>query len=209
MTIPIASIDFQYWIDKNANLNTFIGLVVGILGLILAVYYYKKQKSSTNKKKDIDVLPKPNEPYLGVSIKVEHTFRKFIGYGASCGEIIPAGNFRANYEVEVELTITIQNESSETIYEVEVDFIPNNYSNKYTLKDPRQNILQPLEENKFLDFTLRITKTYYDVYATDVDKDIHEIYKIGKDVSLLNGSKINIKYRDSNHKKRFKSVLVE
>ncbi len=23
MTIPIASIDFQYWIDKNANLNTF------------------------------------------------------------------------------------------------------------------------------------------------------------------------------------------
>ena len=142
------------------------------------------------------------KPFLGVSISVDHASRKFIGYGASCGEIIQAGNFKANYEVEVELNITIQNESPTTIYEIDVSYTPNHYSNDYTFIDLRQNKLQPLEGNKHFDFKLRIMNVYYDVYAHDVDKDIHKIYKIGKDISLLNGAKFIIKYRDSQHKER-------
>ena len=148
------------------------------------------------------------EPYLGVSIHVDHSQRRFTGYGASCGEIIQAGNFRANYDFEADLIITIQNESIETVYEVEVSFIPNNYSNRFTLIDSRQNKLQPIEGNKHIDFTLRITKTYNDVYASDVDKDIHELYKIGKYASLLNGSKICIKYKDSKHREHTKTETI-
>ena len=62
------------------------------------------------------------EPFLGISFKVGHTSRRMIGYGTSCGEVIQAGYFKANYEVELELTFTIQNESTETIYELELFF---------------------------------------------------------------------------------------
>jgi hypothetical protein len=199
----------QSWIDKYANLNTFIGLIVGIFGLVLSVYFYKKQKRSTNKKQNIDDHPESDIPYLGVSLKVDHVLRKFVSYGASEGEIIQAGNFRANYEVEAELKITIQNESHDTIYGLEVSFVPNESSKNCKLIDSRQNKLEPLEGNNHVDFTLRIINHYYDVYASDVDKDIQKIYKLGKDVSLLNGSKLIIKYKDSKHKEQVKTEVIE
>lgn len=154
---------------------------------------------------------KKEKPFLGVLLKVDHTSRKFIGYGASCGEIIQAGNFKANYSVELELIVTIQNESPHTVYELEVSFVPNSYLSKYkyTLIDQRENKLQPLEGNKHFDFILRMDSAYYDVYAFDVDKDINKIYKIGKDISLLNGSKLTIKYRDSKHKLHTKIEVFE
>ena len=147
--------------------------------------------------------------YIGVSIKVDHVSRRFTGYGASEGKIVHAGNFKANYEVEAELTVTIQNESPDTLYQLEVSFTPNQYSQKYTLIDSRENKLQPLEGNKHFNFTLRIMNNYYDVYHQDVDKDIQKIYKVGKDISLLNGSKINIKYLDSKHKAHLKIEIFK
>lgn len=150
------------------------------------------------------------DPFLGISLKVNHTFRKFVGYGASCGDVIQAGNFKANYEVELELIVTIQNESPETIYELEVNFVPNPNLSKYkhTLIDQRENKLQPLEGNKHLDFLLRMNNTYYDVYAYDVDKETQEINKVGKGISLLNGSLLNVKYRDAKHKTYTKKEVL-
>ncbi len=85
----------------------------------------------------------------------------------------------------------------------------NLYSQKYTLIDKRENKLQPLEGNKHVDFTLRIMNHYYDVFASDVDKDIQKVYKIGKDTSILNGSKLIIRYKDSKHKAQDKTVVLE
>lgn len=198
----------QGWIDKYANWNTFFGLLIGIIGIILAVYFYKKQQNSTKLKKETDACPEETEPYLGVSIKVDNVFRKFAGYGASCGDVIRIGNFKANYDVEAELIITIQNESLNTAYELEVSYTPNNYSNNYKLIDTRQNKLQPLEGNKHFVFKLRIMQVYYDVYYQDVDKDIHEINQVGKGTSILSGATINISYRDSKHKLHSKTEVL-
>ena len=131
------------------------------------------------------------------------------GYGASEGEVIQAGHFKANYDVEAELIVIIQNESSETIYELEVSFTPNQYLQKYTLIDGRENKLQPLEGNKHFDFKLRILNHYYDVYYQEVDKDMLKINKAGKDISLLNGSKIIVKYLDSIHKLHLKTEIID
>ena len=137
--------------------------------------------------------------FLGVSMSLDHTSRRIIGYGASNGEIIQVGNFKANYEVEIELNVIIQNESLETIYEVAVDYVPNSFSATYKLIDTRQHKLQPLEGNKHFEFKLRINKMYYDVYAQDVDSEICQINKIGKGISPLNGAKFIIKYKNSKH----------
>ena len=164
-------------------------------------------------RKIFDFIPdvfnhKSEKPFLGVFIKVDHASRRFAGFGATCGEIIPAGNFKANYEVEAELNVSIQNESPYTVYELDVTYIPNQYSSNYTLRDTRDNKIQPLEGNKHVDFVLRITNHYYDVYASDVDMDLQKLYKIGNDLSLLNGSKFNLKYRDSKHKAHFKTEVL-
>lgn len=152
---------------------------------------------------------KIEKPFLGVLIKVDHTSRRFTGYGASCGEVIQAGYFKANYEVELELNVTIQNESPYTAYELDVSYIPNQYLEDYILIDNRENKLQPLEGNKHFVFTLRIMRQYYDVYASEVDKDIQQIYKLGKEISLLNGSKLIIKYKDSKHEDLVKTEVID
>lgn len=149
---------------------------------------------------------KKETPYLGVLIKVDHTSRRMTGYGASCGEIIQAGNFKANYEVEVELNITVQNESPYTAYGLSISYSPNEYSKNYTLIDNRENKLQPLAGDNHFDFSLRIMKRYYDVYSSDVDK---EVYKIGKGISPLNGSMLNIKYIDSKQKEHTRTEIIE
>ena len=150
-------------------------------------------------------------PLLGVSIKIDYSSRRFVGYGASNGEVIQAGNFKANYEVEVELKVTIQNESLDTIYGLEVSFVPNsNLSRyKYNIIDPRENKLQPLEGNDHIDFKLRLINNYYDVYASEVDKELQQIYQFGKGPSLLKGSVLNLKYRDSRQKTYSKSEIIE
>lgn len=190
----------RIWPDYKV-VTKIIPLVVGALitHLIRKVYDFV-----------FDVFNKNTvKPFLGVSISVDHASRKFIGYGASCGEIIQAGDFKANYEVEVELDITIQNESPITIYEIDVSYTPNHYSSQYSFIDSRQNKLQPLEGNKHFVFKLRIMKVYYDVYVYEVEKDIQQIYKVGKGVSLLNGSEITVKYKDSKHKQHIKTEIIE
>lgn len=146
------------------------------------------------------------EPFLGVQIKVNNIFRKFIGYGASCGEVIQASNYKADYEVEIELSVTIQNESLYTAYELDVSYIPNSYSKNYKIIDSRQNKLQPLEGNKHIDFKLRIIKYYNDVYASYID---NETWKIGKETSPLNGSVLNVKYLDSKHKEHIITKVLK
>ena len=201
--------EFLWWIDDSANMNTFIGLVAGIAGLILTVYFYKKQKRSTALSEENRVQSESEEAYLGVAIKVEHTSRRMTGYGASEGSVIQAGHFKANYEVEAELTVTIQNESPNTIYGVEVSFIPNQYSQKYTLTDSRENKLQPLEGDKHFECKLRIMNEYYDMYAQDVDNEFGcRINRVGKGVSLLSGSKILISYKDAKHKLYTKTEVI-
>lgn len=198
----------QSWIDQYANWYTFLGLIAGIIGIILTIYFYNKQARNAKLKQEEDTSNASDEAYLGVSVRFNHSSRNFVGYGASCGKVIQAGNFKANYEVEAELTITIQNESPSTIYKVDVSYIPNSYSKRYTLVDSRQNKLQPLEGNKHFEFILRIKNDYYDMYAHDVDKDLRELYKVGKDVSILNGSKIIIKYLDSKHKEHTTTEVI-
>ena len=149
---------------------------------------------------------KTETPYIRIFIKVDHTIRKFTGYGASSGKVIHAGRDKANYEVEIELIITIQNESPFTAYELDVCYVPNDSSRNYTLIDNRDNKLQPLAGDKHFNFTLRIIRQYYDVHASDVDK---EVYKIGKGISPLNGSKLNLRYRDSKHKAHIHTELIE
>lgn len=149
-----------------------------------------------------------DQPFWDVSFKVDNALRKFVAYGASCGRVIQAGNFKADYDLEVEMTITIQNESPYTAYNLNVSYLPNDYSKLYTLIDSRENKLQPLEGNGHVDFTLRIMSHYYDVYAFEVDKDIQQIYKIGKEESLLNGSKLVIKYCDAKHKEHIKTEVI-
>ncbi len=83
------------------------------------------------------------------------------------------------------------------------------YTQKFSLIDSRVNKLQPLKGNEHFNFTLRILNNYYDVYHQDVDKDIQRIYKVGKDTSLLNGSKVVIKYLDSKHKTIFKTEIIK
>jgi hypothetical protein len=151
----------------------------------------------------------PEQPFLGVSVTVDHASRKFVAYGASCGRVIQAGNFKADYDLEVDLIVTVQNESPYTAYKLNLSYSPNEYSKLYTLIDSRENKLQPLDGNGHLDFNLRIMRLYYDVYASDVDKDIHEIYKIGKEVSLFNGSKLIINYCDSKHKEHIKTEILQ
>ena len=192
---------FDYFWPDNKVISLIIPLIVGAL----ITHFVRKI---------FDFIPdifnrKVEKPFLGVLIKVDHTSRRFTGYGASCGEVIQAGNFKANYEVEAELKVTIQNESPYTAYELDVSYAPNQYSQKYTLIDKRENKLQPLEGNKHVDFTLRIMNHYYDVFASDVDKDIQKLYKIGKDTSILNGSKLIIRYKDSKHKAQVKTEVLE
>lgn len=197
----------QSWIDKYSNWYTFLGLVVGIIGIILAIYFFKKQTKSVKLKQE-EETNESDETYLGVSMRVIHTSRRFVGYGASCGTVVQAGDFKADYRVEAELSITIQNESPNTLYKVEVSYVPNSYSKKYTLVDSRQNKLQPLEGNGHFEFSLRITNDYHDMYAHDVDMKTRDLFKIGKDISLLNGSKVIIKYLDSKHKEHTKTEVI-
>lgn len=197
LTIGLILLFDRIWPDKKV-MTLIIPLVVGAL----ITHFIRKAFDFIfdfyNRKKEI--------PYLGVLIKVDHTFRRITGYGVSCGEVIQAGHFKANYEVEVELNVTIQNESPYTAYGLNVNYTPNQYSKNYTLIDNRENKLQPLTGDDHFDFTLRIVRHYYDVYAFDVDK---ELYKIGKGISPLNGSKLNIKYIDSKHKEHIKTETIE
>ena len=151
-----------------------------------------------------------SESVLAASIKVDNSSRRFIAYGASNGEVIQAGNFKADYEVKVELTVTIQNESPETVYNLEVNFVPNSYLSKYSfaLIDSRVNKLQPLEGYKHFDFKLRMNSAYYNVYARDVDKELYQIHQLGKGPSLLSGSVLNLKYRDTKQKTYTKSEVI-
>lgn len=80
------------------------------------------------------------KPFLGVLIKTNHKSRRIIGFGSSCGNVVSAGHFKADYEIEVELNVIIQNESPYTVYEVDVSYAPNQYSEKYTLIDKRVRI---------------------------------------------------------------------
>lgn len=191
----------EIW-PENKMLTTIIPLVIG--GLI--THFIRKLFDfifELFNRKSVDT-------FIGVSIKVDHTSRRMTGYGVSEGNIIQAGHFKANYEVEAELTIIIQNESPNTIYEVEVSYLPNQYTQKYTLTDTRDNKLKPLEGDKHFEFRLRIMDEYYDMYAQDVDNEFgSRINKVGKGVSLLNGSKIYIRYKDSEHKEHFVTEIVE
>lgn len=192
------------WIWPNNKVwTTVVPLIVG--GLIthflrkafdFIFEYYNRDKA---------------EPVVATSIIVDNSSRRFIGYGASNGEVIQAGNFKANYEVEVELKVTIQNESPDTIYGLELSFVPNSNLNryKYTIIDPRENKLQPLEGNDHFDFKLRLINNYYDVYAYEVDKELRKIHQFGKGPSLLSGSVLNLKYRDSKQKTFCKSEIIK
>lgn len=211
--------DITNWLQGHVWLCTYIIAGLAIMTFVLN-FILKKQNAGKNHSQKINKITNSTfyqagrdvnisnnevidanreqvEPYLGVSIETNNIYRKFIGYGASCGEVIQAGNYKADYQVEIELNIIIQNESSYTVYELDVSYIPNSYSKNYNIIDSRQNILQPLEGNKHIDFKLRIIKYYNDVYASDID---NETQKIGKETSPLNGSVLNIMYQDSKHK---------
>jgi len=54
MTLLTAIQNSESWIDNNANWITFWSLVVGIIALILAIYFYKKQQASAQKKEGAD-----------------------------------------------------------------------------------------------------------------------------------------------------------
>lgn len=190
----------KFWPDKEV-LSTIIPLVVA--GLI--THFIRKLYDFI-----YDLYNRKTEDtFLGVSLNVDNSSRKIIGYGSSNGEVVHAGNFKADYQVEAEIIVTIQNESPNTIYGVEVSFTPNDYSKQFSLIDPRQNKLQPLEANKHFEFTLRISHLYYDVHYQDADRDLKKLYKIGKETSLLNGSKIIIKYKDTKHKEHTKIQVIE
>lgn len=216
------------WLQGHVWLCTYIIAILAILTFTLN-FIFKKRNTGKNQSQKINKITKSTiyqagrdvviskddiaevirehiEPYLGISIEVNNIFRKFIGYGASCGEVIQAGNYKADYEVEIELSVTIQNESSDTVYELDVSYIPNHYSKNYNIIDSRQNKLQPLEGNKHFDFKLIIIKYYNDVYASDID---NETQKIGKETSPLNGSVLNVKYLDSNHEEHNVSEFLK
>ena len=199
ITILLILLFDHLWPDNNV-LASIIPLVVG--GLI--THFIRKAFDFI-----FDAYNRTSEqPFWGVSFKVDNALRKFVAYGASCGRVIQAGSFKADYDLEVEMIITIQNESPYTAYNLNVSYLPNDYSKLYTLIDSRENKLQPLEGNGHVDFTLRIMSHYYDVYAFEVDKDIQQIYKIGKEESLLNGSKLVIKYCDAKHKEHIKTEVI-
>lgn len=203
VVLSVALILLFDWIwPDNRVLTTIVPLVVGglITHFIRKAYDFIFDYFNKNKV----------EPFLGISLKVSHTFRKMTGYGASCGEVNQAGHYKANYDVELELIVTIQNESPETIYELEVSFVPNLNLSKYkcTLIDQRENKLQPLEGNKHFDFILRMNGSYYDVYSYDVDKETQNINNVGKGISLLNGSVLNLKYCDAKHKAYTKTEVI-
>ena len=188
----------DHFLPEDKVMTKVIPLVIGAL----ITNYIRKSYDGL-----FDIFNRKSEkPFLGVLIKTNHKSRRIIGFGSSCGNVVPAGHFKADHEVEVELNVIIQNESPYTVYEVDISYAPNQYSEKYTLIDKRENKLQPLEGNKHFDFTLRIMKHYYDVYASDVDQ---ELYRIGKGISPLNGSKLIIKYKDSKHKAQVKTQVLE
>lgn len=151
-----------------------------------------------------------SEPVLATSIKIDNSSRMFLAYGASNGEVLQAGNFKADYEVQAELTVTIQNESPNTIYGLEVNFVPNSKMSRYksTIIDPRENKLQPLEGNGHIDFKLRLINNFYDVYAHEVDKELRQIHQLGEGPSLLSGSVLNLKYRDAKQKKYDRTIFI-
>ena len=151
-----------------------------------------------------------SEPVLATSIKVDNSSRRFLAYGASNGEVLQAGNFKADYEVQAELTVTIQNETPDTIYGLEVNFVPNTKMSRYksTIIDPRENKLQPLKGNEHIDSKLRLINSFYDVYAHEVDKELRQIHQLGKGPSLLSGSVLNVKYRDAKGKTYNKSEII-
>ncbi len=200
LTLGLIYLFDKIW-PENKTLTTIIPLVIGglITHLIRKLYDFIFELFNR----------KSVETFIGVTIKVDNTSRRMTGYGASEGRIIQAGHFKANYEVEAELTITIQNESPNTIYEVEVSYIPNQYTQKYTLTDTRDNKLQPLEGDKHFEFRLRIMNEYFDMYAQDVDKEFgSRVCNVGKGVSFLNGSEICINYKDAKHKAYTKTEVL-
>ena len=89
LTIGLILLFDRIWPD-NKVMTLIIPLVVGAL----ITHFIRKAFDFIfdfyNRKKEI--------PYLGVLIKVDHTFRRITGYGVSCGEVIQAGHFKANYE---------------------------------------------------------------------------------------------------------------
>ncbi|MBQ6226479.1 MAG: hypothetical protein IJJ73_09300 [Bacteroidaceae bacterium] len=220
--------DITNWLQGHVWLCTYIIAGLAIMTFVLN-FILKKQNAGKNHSQKAnkitnstiyqagrDVIISKNEvieanreqvePYIGVSIETNNIFRKFIGYGASCGEVIQAGNYKADYEVEIELNVTIQNESLYTAYKLDVSYTPNHYSKNYIIIDSRQNKLQPLEGNKHVEFKLRIIKCYNDVYASDID---NETQKIGKEMSPLNGSVLNIRYQDSKHKEHLITEILK
>ena len=44
----------ECWVDKYANWNTFFGFVIGVIALILTIYFYKKQKEFAKQKEEVD-----------------------------------------------------------------------------------------------------------------------------------------------------------
>lgn len=56
MTLLTAIQNNECWIDKYANWHTFLSLVVGIVALILCIYFYKKQQVSAKKKEEADAV---------------------------------------------------------------------------------------------------------------------------------------------------------
>ena len=46
------------------------------------------------------------QPFWGVSFEVDNALRKFVAYGASCGRVIQAGNFKADFPANVNFRIT-------------------------------------------------------------------------------------------------------
>ena len=191
LTVGLILVFDHYWPDNHV-LKTIVTLVVSglITHLIRKLFDFISDMFSS----------KTGKPSIGILVKVDHASRNFVSYGASCGKVVQAGNFKANYEVEVELIITIQNETPSTAYGVELNFTPNEYAKKYTLIDERLNKLEPLEGNKHIEYRLRINRVYNDVYAREVDNEIKEICQIGKGRSLLNGSGLVVKYKDSRQK---------
>lgn len=62
-----ATIDSQTWIDKNANTLTLWGLIVGIIGIIVAIFIYYLQKNAFEKQ----VEDKSNEQKTIVENQVQ------------------------------------------------------------------------------------------------------------------------------------------
>ena len=89
----------HFW-PEDKVMTKVIPLVIGAL----ITNYIRKSYDGL-----FDIFNRKSEkPFLGVLIKTNHKSRRIIGFGSSCGNVVPAGHFKADYEVEVELNVIIQ-----------------------------------------------------------------------------------------------------